>query len=155
MQPTAFYPGLPPVLASLIEAQAKHETGNFSSPIFTQQNNAFGYSYYPGSNYQLPDPGRVADNGFTTARYQNVADSTREIVDWLGRRVATGKIPALSSITTAADYATILKANGYYGDSIENYTGGLLRYLTAPVAVGAGLLLSLAVVAWLLLRRKK
>lgn len=148
--------GLPPTLAALVVAQAKHETGNFSSPIFLNQNNAFGYSYFSGSPYQIGS-GVVADNGLKTAKYANVADSTREIVDWIGRRSRDGRFPAdLSTIQTPADYAALLKQNGYFTDSLSNYANGLARFFTVPVVVGSTLVLvSLAVLIFLVARKKK
>ena len=121
--------GLPDALASLLVAQANHETGRFSSNIFIQGNNAFGYTHVPGGRYQLPEPGRIADNGQPAAKYANVEDSVREIVDWIYRRVKEGKFPAnLDSIQTPAQYAQLLKNAGYYGDTLSNYQRGLQQF---------------------------
>ncbi len=126
---TAINPkGLPPVLASLVAAQAAHETGNFSSNIFKSFNNAFGYSYFPGSQYQSGS-GTIADNGQPVAAYQSIEDSTRELVDWIYRRVAEGRFPAdLSKITTPEYYAQLLKQSNFYTDTLSNYTAGIKRY---------------------------
>lgn len=121
--------GLPPPLALLLVAQAKHETGNFTSRAFLEGRNAFGYSFVRGGVYQLPEPGRIADNGQPLAKYASLQDSTREVVDWIGRRQREGKFPIdLSIITTAEQYARYLKAANYYGDSLDNYTRGLKRW---------------------------
>jgi hypothetical protein len=125
---TPTHKGLPPALAALVVAQSKHETGNYSSNAFRTANNAFGYSYVPGGVWQT-GAGLTADNGKPVAKYKSVEDSTREIVDWIYRRVQQGIFPAnLDSITTPEQYAGYLKSAGYYGDSLSNYLGGLKRW---------------------------
>lgn len=120
--------GLPPALASLLVAQAKHETGDFSSNLFTKFNNAFGYTYTPASIYQT-GAGTLADNNAPIGAYRNIEDSTKEIVDWIYRRVKDGKFPAdLSSITTPDQYAALLKNANYFTDSLANYAAGLRRW---------------------------
>ena len=126
---TSYNPGVPPPLALLMVAQAKHETGNFASNAFASGNNAFGYSYYPGSFYQEKQPGPISDNGQALARYPSLQASTREVVDWIYRRQKEGKFPVdLSVITTPEKYAALLKGANYYSDSVGNYSSGLARW---------------------------
>lgn len=145
--------GLPPALSFLVVAQAKHETGNYTSNAFRSGNNAFGYSYVPGAKYQLPAPGAIADNGQPLARYDSLANSTKEIVDWIYRRKNEGSFPSnLATITDPAQYANLLKSAGYYGDTVLNYTNGLLRYLKqlpASVKFGFGSFVLLVTVLYL------
>jgi len=122
--------GLPENLAVLLVAQAKHETGDFTSNGFRIGNNAFGYSYVKGGVWQLPTPGRIADNGQPLAQYRDVENSTKEVVDWIYRRVGEGKFPKdLRTITTPEKYALLLKQSGYYGDTYANYSRGLTAFL--------------------------
>lgn len=147
--------GVPDPLAALLVAQAKHETGDFSSNAFRTGNNAFGYSYFPTSDWQK-GPGLIADNGQPIATYSNVGDSTREIVDWIYRRVKEGVFPGdLSIITTPEQYAVLLKKAGFYGDSVTNYTNGLIRYFVKKKSEIAGGLLLLAGLALVWINRKK
>lgn len=147
--------GLPSTLANLLVAQAQHETDNFASNIFKQQKNGFGYEFYPGSPWQLPEPGIVADNGSPTAVYSTLANSTKEIVDWIFRRVREGKFPSnLETITTPDQYATLLKGAGFYGDSIANYAAGLKKYFKTVAIGGAGVLI-LGIALFFLLKSKK
>lgn len=149
LQGTPNNPGVPAALAELLVAQSKHETGNYTSNLFRSYNNAFGYSFYSGSDYQT-GPGSIADNGQPIAAYASVNDSTMEMVDWLYRRYRQGKIPALTSITTPEQYAAALKSANYYGDSYDNYLAGLKRFI-APLAVVSGVgLLAAAVVLFIL-----
>jgi flagellum-specific peptidoglycan hydrolase FlgJ len=132
---TAMQAGIPDPLARLMVAQAKHETGNFASNFFKKYNNAFGYSYVSGAKWQLPTPGTTADNGKPIAAYASLQNSVMEVVDWIKRRVNEGKFPSLSTITTPEQYAQLLKAAGYYGDTVDNYLRGLRHYFAKGIEV--------------------
>lgn len=122
---------MPSRLATIMIAQAQHETGNFTHRFFTVGNNAFGYSYVPGAKWQLPTPGSVADNGAKIAQYASVQNSVHELTDWIKRRQREGKFPPdLSVINTGDEYAALLKGAGYYGASEETYAAGIKRWLT-------------------------
>lgn len=159
---TANNKGLPPVLSSLLVAQAAHETGNFTSNFLKKYNNAFGYSYFPESVYQS-GAGTVADNGQRIATYANIEESTKEIIDWIYRRVREGKFPSdLFTITTPDQYAQLLKSANYYGDTLQNYSAGLRRFFTAvqselekpPAKIFTLIALGL-VFYWILKKKKK
>jgi len=120
--------GVPDLLARLLVAQAQHETGNFTSNFFKKYNNAFGYSYYAGSDWQLPAGGTIADNGQPIAAYASVADSVGEVVAWIRRRIVQGKFPAMDKITSPEQYAKLLKDAGYYGDTLANYQRALVKF---------------------------
>lgn len=151
---TTLNPGLPPTLASLLIAQAQHETGNFTSNIFRNYNNAFGYSFVPGARYQV-GAGSIADNGQPVAAYRNIEDSTKEVVDWIYRRVAEGVFPKdLNTIVSPEQYAALLKKAGYYQDSVANYTAGIkaffkqvMQYIEQPGS-GAWLLFGGLIFYW-------
>jgi flagellum-specific peptidoglycan hydrolase FlgJ len=146
-----YNPGVPERLAVLMVKQAKHETADFSSRVFLEDNNAFGYKYYSGSPYQT-DKGRTSTEGDPYAHYATIEDSTREIIDWLYRRKREGKFPDLATITTEEQYAQLLKASGYYGDPVAVYLEGLKRWVYKPVTLAAGGLLLLAVGSYLVYR---
>jgi hypothetical protein len=153
---TPYNPGVPVDLANLLVAQAKHETGDFSSNAFKQYNNAFGYAYYGGSNYQTGQ-GLIADNGQPVAAYRSVEDSVNEMVDWIYRRSRDGKFPAdLSTISTPGQYVTYLKGAGYFGDSLQNYLSGLISWfkVITPAAAGSAGVLFLVVAVILYFSRK-
>lgn len=127
---TAIADGMPAKLALFLVAQARHETGNYKHRFFTVGNNAFGYSYYAGSKWQLPTGGPLADNGIPIAQYANVQDSVHEITDWIRRRQREGKFPvSLETITTPETYAQLLKNSGYFRDPLQVYTDALINWL--------------------------
>jgi len=142
-------PGFSDALASLLVAQARHETGDFKSNFFRNNNNAFGYAYYSGSLYQT-GAGGIADNGQPIAHYATIEDSTKEIIDWIWRRYRAGQFPEPSTIETPEQYAKALKAAKYYGDTLENYLRGLRAFFKPIAAIqGAGLILAIVALAYL------
>lgn len=151
--------GMPDLLADLIVAQTKHETGNYTSDAFRLLNNAIGYSWSASSDWQLPDPGFIADNGAPLGDYATVQDSVHELTHWIRRRQDDGSFPAdLSTITSAGDYAAHLKnaSHAYYQDSITNYTNGILRYFKANVAaISISGLFIAGIIVLLILTRKR
>ena len=128
--------------SSSIAAQAAHETGNFTSAIFLDCNNAFGYKAVTSSCASHPD----------YQNYANLEDSVNEICQWILRRLNEGNFPPLASITTAAQYAAALKNNGYYEDSLANYTNGILAYLN-NFSIGNSFFLVAAIAAFFILKR--
>lgn len=137
---TARGQGMPQRLSELILAQAKHESGNFTSPVYKDCRNAFGYSAYAGQN---SCPG----HSFYKL-YPNLQESVKELTGWIKRRQAEGKFPAnLETITTPEQYAALLKQSNYYEDSVTNYSNGLKNWFVAlPVSTGLiGLILVVAV----------
>lgn len=127
---TATGDGMPSTLAVMIVAQARHETGNYTSHFFTQGKNAFGYSYYPGSKWQLPTPGGIADNNAATAQYSSIQNSVHEITDWIKRRQKEGNFPQdLRTIQTPDQYAKLLKNAGYFGAPLDEYANALIAWL--------------------------
>jgi uncharacterized FlgJ-related protein len=122
-------PGLPDTLAQLVVAWSEHESGGYTSPVFENTANAFGYKY-SGSNYQ-----RGNYEGY--AKYDSIDDSTSEIVDYVYRRVRDGSFPSdLTTITTPDQLATLLqnaKPGPYYEDSETNYANGLANWFSSNV----------------------
>jgi len=144
--------GIPDPLSLFVVAQAKHETNNFTSNVFKTCNNAFGYKAVYGalSCTQAPEGGSY--------EYYpgGVVDSAHELSAYLKRRVADGKFPALQTISSPEQYATLLKNAGYYGASLSEYTAGLLRWIQRydTAILGTGSVLVIGVVIWQLLKNK-
>lgn len=125
---TAVSDGVPEYLATLIVAQAKHETGDYTSKFFKVYLNCFGYSK-TSSKWQLHIQTPNADNAAPIAAYNSIENSVHELTDWIKRRQKEKKFPPdLSTITTPEAYVTLLKQCGYFGDSLQNYLAGVSHY---------------------------
>jgi len=111
-------------LPGLIVAQAKHESNDFSSNVFKTCNNAFGYKYV-GQKLAV---GACSDSpeGNKYAKYRSLEDSTREVCQWIKRRQSQ-----FAAVNTPEDFASALKNNGYFGDSLGNYSAALRRHYNA------------------------
>jgi flagellum-specific peptidoglycan hydrolase FlgJ len=110
-------------LLPYIEAQAKHETGNFTSAVYRNNNNMFGMKN--GSIMSAWEMvGTVAPDGGTYAKYACDLDSVKDLLQWFEWK----KFPV--SVASVEQYASELKSRGYYGDSLANYTNGLKRFLS-------------------------
>ncbi|MBN8789431.1 MAG: glucosaminidase domain-containing protein [Terrimonas sp.] len=126
---TAVNNEVPGSVALLIVAQAKHESSNFTSKVFLQNNNAFGYKYV-GQSGAVQGTAAPASEGGYYAKYDSVEDSALEVVNWWKRRIRQGVISDWSDINTTETYAAALKKAGYYGDSLSNYTAALKKWFT-------------------------
>lgn len=144
--------GIPDPLSLFVVAQAKHETANFTSNVFKTCNNAFGYKAVFGAT-----PCTQAPEGGSYKFYPGgVVDSAHELSAYLKRRVADGKFPALQTITSPEQYATLLKNAGYYGAPLNEYIAGLLRWIQRydSAILGTGSVLLIGVVIYQLLKNK-
>ena len=149
---TAIKQGMPPNLARLIVAQAKFESGNFTSPVFKANNNFFGYKYV---GQALASKGTAAprSEGDFYAKYARLEDSVKELTDWIKRRVNEGVFPSnLALIKTPGEYAALLKKKGYYGVSVAHYTNGLQRYYRAIKGI-SGVLIAAGIALYLLIKK--
>jgi hypothetical protein len=122
---------LPDTISKIITAQSGHETGGWTSNIWFQNNNGFGYGYQGGGLYNS---------------YPSVQDSVDDVVGWLDRHV-----PGYESIQDPDTYAQALKNNGYYTDSEANYSAGISRWLNDNLQLVAGGSVAIIVVGLLLL----
>jgi len=109
------------MLSQLILAQAKHETNNFTSPVFLNQNNAFGMK----EAFKRKDqPGR-SEEGKTFRTYDSVTDSVKDLIDLYEWNNLD------PTIKTSYDFSTALKKVNYYGNSntVQQYSNGIARWL--------------------------
>lgn len=107
-----------PNLEKFIIAQSKFETGNFSSPIFKENNNLFGM--------KLPKSRSTTAIGENRghAKFSNTRDSVIDLTMWLNMYKSQAQ-----KITTLSEYVAFLKSKRYFEDSITNYLNGLKKWL--------------------------
>lgn len=110
-------------LASYIEAQARHETGNFTSNLFLNANNLFGMTV-PKKRYHLGFPsGILSEDKTEYLGFKNSDESIADLLLWFDNQ----NFP--TSVNGADEYARELKARGYYTAPYSEYLNGLNRFL--------------------------
>ena len=127
---TAVADGMPEYLATLMVAQSRHETGNYTSKFFKDYHNCFGYSKVLGAKWQLHIGTPNADNAKPIAAYSKIENSVHELTDWIYRRQREKKFPKdLNTIKSPLEYVTLLKNCGYFGDTLSNYLFGVVHFV--------------------------
>ena len=133
-------------MKAIHNAQAKHESANFTSAVFRDCSNAFGYSA-TSSNVSCPG------HSFYKA-YNNLSESVNELCQWIKRRQREGKFPSnLNEIQTPEQYALLLKNSGYYEDSFNNYANGLQRWFVKILPYGTAIIGILLIVFVLIINK--
>lgn len=129
---------LPDPISKLITAQSGHETAGWTSHIWLQNNNGFGYGYQGGGNYEY---------------YPAIQDSIDDLVGWLDRHAL-----GYENFTDPDQYAQALKNAGYYTDMETNYAAGISRWFNNNLQLVAGgsvaVLVGLVLLAWLIFKKK-
>lgn len=120
-------PALDPAMARLIVAQARHETGDFVSPLFTNHNNVYGMQH-PGRGKLTTSLGPLATaegrpNKY--ASYSTVEASVLDLMLWL-------QYHNTPKITTADAYCKYLKQHRYFEAPLVVYQNSLKHYLACP-----------------------
>ena len=98
-------------------AVARHETGNYTSPIFKENNNLFGM--------RLPkqrDTTAIGKNR-NYAKFDTLEDSIEDYTMYL----AYFDYP--KTFDNVADYVDYAKEKGYFTDTKENYLSALQRWI--------------------------
>lgn len=106
--------GFTPITAQYITAQAAHETANFTSTIFLQNNNLFGYKY----------AGQKAAQGEKNG-HALYADIGKSIEDYARYFYLRGYPKVFNSIT---DFVTVLRKNGYFTAPLVEYIEGVKHF---------------------------
>ena len=105
--------GISSAKAELLYAQFAHETGNFTSELCREYNNLAGVTQVEPND--LPQP----DGQFYYMKFDDLSHWARYFGKFI--RLFDGAVEA----QTIEEYATALKNEGYYGDTLENYIEGM------------------------------
>jgi len=105
-------------LQMFITAQAMHETGIFTSPLFLQDNNAFGMNF---PRVRSTTAVSITPNGF--AHYDSVEDSIED----LGLYFKAREYP--SSFVSVVEYVNYLKGKGYFEAPLKTYSNAVSKHL--------------------------
>lgn len=108
--------GMNPITAQFAFAQAAHETGNFTSPLFFTNNNCFGMKM-PTKRNTTADREQL---GY--AHYKTYQDSASDFAIYY-------KYVALSEgLQTIDQFITGLYNKNYFEDTLENYLAGVKHF---------------------------
>lgn len=111
--------GMPALICEFIVCQAHWESGNYTSKLYNDDNNAFGFDY---SAYSAGVPSTKNFNGSVPyASYADVTGGVDDLCAWLDAHGGD-----LGQITTPQQYADMLAENDYFeGVSAATYGAGL------------------------------
>lgn len=107
--------GVNPITATFVFAQAAHETGNFTSPLFFSNNNCFGMK--PPQIYVV-----AAGERFGYALYNSIEDSAKAMAIYLE---AHGLAYGLQTID---QYVTGLYNQAYFEADYQDYLAGVKHF---------------------------
>jgi hypothetical protein len=105
-----------PYNVKLWKAVSKHETGNFTSPIFRENKNLFGM--------KLPRvrPTKATGENRGHATFNSLQDSVADQILFLNYN-------GYRQVNTPEELVTWMKNKGYFTDSYANYLNGVKRFL--------------------------
>lgn len=103
-------------------AQAKHESADFTSNVYHTNHNPWGMKVAHVRTF-LGTQGTQAPDGGFYAYYSSDVQAERDLLEWLRYT----HFP--TSVNNVEEFAQQLKTRSYYGDSLENYTRGLKRFM--------------------------
>jgi hypothetical protein len=147
--------GANPSLAKLLVAQARNESGHYSSNQTKVNNNIFGFKHSTNSNYSKK--GNISPEGDPYAHYDTLQDAIKDyIVRWMNKPSKEGgtRLQEFNKIKDGdtLTYARKLKGYGYFGNkSGESDESSIQRYASNM----ASTLLRVKVVAFYLKNEKK
>jgi len=105
-------------LKQYITAQAMHETGIFTSPLFLKYNNAFGMKQ-PVQRNTLSKG--ITESGY--ASYESVEDSIKDLQLWLDAKQAPETFESVES------YIDYIKSKGYFEATLKSYKNAVVKHL--------------------------
>jgi hypothetical protein len=105
-----------------IIAQAKHESNNFTSSVYRNNNNPLGMKV-PSKRTFLGTKGTEAPDGGFYAKYETDTVGFKDLLIWLRYR----NFP--QNLNSVDEYVNAMKDKGYFGDTVTNYLRGVKRFL--------------------------
>jgi hypothetical protein len=110
-------------LAPLLEAMAKHETGNFNSRLFKEANNMFGMGVpVRRSSFSIGSTGFNVE-GVKQSNYKDTEQGIADMVAYLHF------VNAPTEFSSPEKFVSWLKSKNYFTDSESNYLRGLKSWL--------------------------
>lgn len=107
-------------MARMWVAVSRHETGDFTSPLFRNANNMFGMMQPKIRATTSIGTYRASEGDF--ARFRNLSDSAKDLVLYLRAR----QYPR--DFETVDKLVEFMKSKGYFQDNIDRYKNGVKRF---------------------------
>ena len=121
---TAIKNGFTPTSAKFVVGQSRHETANYTSPVFLRTNNLFGMKFV-NQPLAISDNKKSPDNDYY-AHYKSPKDSAEDAIGRLFNITKNGVTPSqLKNAKTPEEYSNLQKKRGYFGDQIPIYINGI------------------------------
>lgn len=105
-----------------IVAQARHESADFGSPVYRNNNNPFGMKV-PSRRPFLGTQGTKAPDGGYYARYTNDYQAWKDLLEWY----RFTNFP--TNLQTVDEYVTALKQRGYFTANYDLYLNAVKAWL--------------------------
>jgi hypothetical protein len=134
---TAIEEGFSPTSAKLIVAQARLESGHYSSDVFKANNNMYGMKFIgqslatkgtlapPNERSKSCREGGNCVNSDHYAKYSSVSDSAKDTIQRLYKITRNGiGFEQLKNVASATEFATKLKTRNYFGFENINTEAG-------------------------------
>jgi hypothetical protein len=134
---TAIEEGFSPTSAKLIVAQARYESGHYSSDVFKANNNMYGMKFVgqplatrgtlapPNERSESCKNGGTCVNSDHYAKYTSIQNSARDTIQRLYKKTRKGiGFEQLKNVANATEFANKLKTRDYFGfHSIDTEAG--------------------------------
>jgi len=125
--------GFNPTQALFIIGQSRHESADYTSNVYIQNNNGFGMKYVaqPLATRGTLAPTRERIRPITAninyySKYRSFEDSVKDAIERLFNITINGVTPAmLRSARTSLEYAEMQKKRGYFGGTALRYSKGI------------------------------
>jgi uncharacterized FlgJ-related protein len=108
--------GFDPITAKIITAQAAHETSNFSSQVYIENNNLFGL--------RRAAPYKTTSKGLKNSysNYESIEDSIKDFAIYY-KEFSYPKV-----FLSVVSYVEAIKAKRYFEADIKEYTRGVSHF---------------------------
>ena len=124
---TAIQGGFNQNTAKYVVAQARHETADYTSNVFKNNNNLNGMKYNGQAN---ATKGTKSPEGDYYAKWNSPQDSANDVVfRYYGESIKGVPADSLKNASSYSEFADLLKQRGYYGASLQEYATGLYNKL--------------------------
>jgi len=123
-----YFPGHQ-TLAKLAYAVAMHETAKFTSTVYRENKNLYGYKAVKGNRWQIAE-GRRSPEGNAYAAYSDTSHSIEDFFAWLRNR-QTKNGQDWFKVRTPQQMAEAMKKYSYFTAPLTVYSNALTKHFNS------------------------